>query len=455
MRASVASWAHGDTSDPDADGQAMPAPGDANDPNKANGMVSAIQGESTEEDGSGSIFFKDDGGARGAVDPRRVAAELGPGRALDGGVRSRMERAFGRDFSTVRIHADDRAASLAGQLSASAFTVGHDVAFDRGRYRPGTIPGDALLAQELAHVVQQGKGTAVQAARQSVEAPGGSHEKEADRAAENVVRSLWDPSTTGAAARSDALPVVGAGLRLQRCKGCQDTPEPPKTPLCPTSDGLHFFPADGILVFIRGGKRDRALSGARRAGGVEARRRAERRPHDGGGVYHRRSQGSPRLRADSLPYQYLDMVEARLGDPHRRPPREERRLLQGKSIDPERPGHPRAAIIDKNQKLYGSATVPSTWLFNDFGPKQFRYYRDVNHNKRFDPGIDVLMPEMIHTTPGDEALKAQGQPPAPLGESHGCVHVEPSDRDAMQKAGILSPGTPFIIHGYNETYQCP
>lgn len=36
-----------------------------------------------------------------------------------------------------------------------AFTVGSDIAFARGAHRPGTLTGDALIAHELAHVVQQ------------------------------------------------------------------------------------------------------------------------------------------------------------------------------------------------------------------------------------------------------------------------------------------------------------
>jgi hypothetical protein len=39
-------------------------------------------------------------------------------------------------------------------VGAEAFSVGADVAFARGKYRPGTVDGRRLLAHELAHVVQ-------------------------------------------------------------------------------------------------------------------------------------------------------------------------------------------------------------------------------------------------------------------------------------------------------------
>src|SRR5262249_37425466 len=41
-----------------------------------------------------------------AVDAEAVQQQLGDGRALDSNVRSRMESAFGRDFSRVQVHDD-------------------------------------------------------------------------------------------------------------------------------------------------------------------------------------------------------------------------------------------------------------------------------------------------------------------------------------------------------------
>lgn len=79
-----------------------------------------------------------------------------PGRPLDGVTRDFMEPRFGHDFSAVRVHDDARAAESARAVDAVAYTVGHHVAFDTGRYAPATPTGRALLAHELTHVLQQG-----------------------------------------------------------------------------------------------------------------------------------------------------------------------------------------------------------------------------------------------------------------------------------------------------------
>ena len=78
------------------------------------------------------------------------------GTALPGSVRAHFEPRFGYDFGHVRIHADGRAAQTARRLDAHAYTVGHDIVFDAGRYAPETSEGRRLLAHELTHVVQQG-----------------------------------------------------------------------------------------------------------------------------------------------------------------------------------------------------------------------------------------------------------------------------------------------------------
>jgi len=71
-----------------------------------------------------------------------------------------FENRLGVDFSHVRVHTDEAAASAAGVLGAKAFTVGNDIAFAEGRYHPETTEGRRLLAHELTHVAQQGRGSA-------------------------------------------------------------------------------------------------------------------------------------------------------------------------------------------------------------------------------------------------------------------------------------------------------
>lgn len=80
------------------------------------------------------------------------------GQALPDAVRDRMEKAFGHDFSHVRIHVDARAAKAADQLNAHAYALGSDLYFNAGEYAPGTPQGDRLLAHELTHVVQHDQG---------------------------------------------------------------------------------------------------------------------------------------------------------------------------------------------------------------------------------------------------------------------------------------------------------
>jgi Domain of unknown function (DUF4157) len=78
------------------------------------------------------------------------------GAPLDRTTRAVMGTAFGQDFSGVRVHTDERAARSARELDANAYTVGQHVVFGSGRYRPHAPEGRALLAHELAHVVQRG-----------------------------------------------------------------------------------------------------------------------------------------------------------------------------------------------------------------------------------------------------------------------------------------------------------
>lgn len=169
----------------------------------------------------GGLFAKErEGGVRDAGDPRAIQAQLRSGHPLDTGVKSRMEAAFGGDFSDVRTHTDSNAAELSTRLNARAFTVGRDVAFAAGEYQPGTLIGDALIAHELAHVVQQGnEGSAVTPLAQ-----GGTEystlEDDADMSAVGAVTSIWF-GRQGRITRlaHGALPRMKSGLRLQRCGG--------------------------------------------------------------------------------------------------------------------------------------------------------------------------------------------------------------------------------------------
>ncbi len=62
------------------------------------------------------------------------------------------------DFSQVRIHTGAQAEESARAVNARAYTVGRDVVFGAGEYRPETFEGRRLVAHELVHVVQQESG---------------------------------------------------------------------------------------------------------------------------------------------------------------------------------------------------------------------------------------------------------------------------------------------------------
>jgi len=123
---------------------------------------------------------------------------IGDGRPLDARIRDRMERFFGADFSTVRVH-EGPAASAIGAL---AFTVGEALYFAPGLYDPATRQGVELLGHELTHVVQQrdgrvrnpyGGGVAI------VQDPG--LEAEADEMGRRVAEQMWSGPAVGQAAR--------------------------------------------------------------------------------------------------------------------------------------------------------------------------------------------------------------------------------------------------------------
>ena len=166
----------------------------------------------------GGLLFKarGQGGARDTANPQAIQGRLGAGRPLDGGVRSHVEAAYGHDLSQVRVHTDAQAGELSEKLAARAFTVGRDIAFGPGEYRPGTPIGDALIAHELAHVIQQsGAGAAG-----GLEAEPPVLEEEADVSAVGAVASIWG-GARGALAEvgRTMLPRLRSGLQLQRCRG--------------------------------------------------------------------------------------------------------------------------------------------------------------------------------------------------------------------------------------------
>jgi len=113
-----------------------------------------------------------------------IAIARGSGRALDGTLSQRLEPAYGDALANVRVHSGDGATALARAVSARAFTVGNDIFFGPGEYRPGTPGGDRLIAHEVAHVVQQ-RGAPTHGPL-TVSQPGDALEREAEGAARDL-----------------------------------------------------------------------------------------------------------------------------------------------------------------------------------------------------------------------------------------------------------------------------
>src|SRR3990167_3456456 len=86
----------------------------------------------------------------------QLSSSKGSGSPLSGGVKQEMESGFGADFGGVKIHTDDRAASMSKEIGAQAFTNKGDIYFNQGKFNPATQQGKTLLAHELTHTIQQG-----------------------------------------------------------------------------------------------------------------------------------------------------------------------------------------------------------------------------------------------------------------------------------------------------------
>src|SRR6266540_1272805 len=80
-------------------------------------------------------------------------ARAGEGRPLPADVRARLRARVGPGADALRVHDDGAADALARAHRADAVTVGRDVYFRGGRYRPRQDGGFALLAHEATHVL--------------------------------------------------------------------------------------------------------------------------------------------------------------------------------------------------------------------------------------------------------------------------------------------------------------
>ncbi|MFN3254761.1 MAG: DUF4157 domain-containing protein [Ilumatobacter sp.] len=101
------------------------------------------------------------GGDLDAATERVVRARSRGGSPLPEDAKSKMESAFGADFSGVRVHTGSTATALNDRIQAKAFTTGNSIFFRDGLPDTNSSSGQELLAHELTHTIQQGAAPAV------------------------------------------------------------------------------------------------------------------------------------------------------------------------------------------------------------------------------------------------------------------------------------------------------
>lgn len=80
------------------------------------------------------------------------------GQPLPAALRAHMEAGFGHDFGAVRVHRCEEAAKSAEVLHARAYASGSHIVLGTTMQQPWSAPNmRALIAHELAHVVQQSR----------------------------------------------------------------------------------------------------------------------------------------------------------------------------------------------------------------------------------------------------------------------------------------------------------
>jgi hypothetical protein len=113
---------------------------------------------------------RDTGGGAAYSDRLRVepaGTTHGGGSPLPAELEERFSAGFGHDFRAVRVHVG------ATRPGIAAMTQGTTIQFTPGRWDPESGRGQALIAHELAHVVQQSRGGGATGKRSELEAEAG------------------------------------------------------------------------------------------------------------------------------------------------------------------------------------------------------------------------------------------------------------------------------------------
>jgi hypothetical protein len=139
---------------------------------------------------------------------------MGDGQPLPQAQAERMGDALGADFSTVRVQEGGGGIERPGVLAAAQ---GETLHFAPGQYRPGDPAGDALIAHELAHVVQQRRGARGQLHHSSGEPS--ALEAEADHAAAAAIAGSRFVITGTASPRTSLFKTIAEELKQDFDKG--------------------------------------------------------------------------------------------------------------------------------------------------------------------------------------------------------------------------------------------
>jgi hypothetical protein len=143
-----------------------------------------------------------------ALSTAAIQDAMPQGVPLSASVRGFMEPRFGVSFEQVRIHTDQRAASLSAGLHANAFTVGQHIFFAQDAYRPDEPAGRELIAHELTHTLQHDSPAAASAhtqVRREAANGSGSNESEGESFSESLA---WEAAEQIA---PDLVPIMRKG----------------------------------------------------------------------------------------------------------------------------------------------------------------------------------------------------------------------------------------------------
>jgi len=149
-----------------------------------------------------------------------------------------MESRFGHDFSQIRVHADTAANRSADSIGAKAYSSGNHIVFGTSQYGPGTHDGEALLAHELVHTIQQRRSSSL--ARRTLIPESHPAELEARAVSEAVIEGRpASPVRTAVALSPQSVSLqldprkIYCALHAAVCLGLSENP--PAAALCWTN----------------------------------------------------------------------------------------------------------------------------------------------------------------------------------------------------------------------------